>query len=723
MTESISKIGRIIANGSLDESLKLLHGIASNENDSDAIRDLNSIAATYRLMKQYALNAVEDVQRSQIYGSLKTKTFEVLSKLSFAETVRNNATLREARKRLTDNPVTLDETGNRLEWIAQEMVVDSLATDDNSKSRKLQADLSECHKKMFDFLLTTCPLSQSEEETAYKILSSSYTDASVKRIAVSAMMLAQQFVFDIRKFNVLAKLCVESGNDELRQYALVALVITSPEQTASEIYNDEIERAFKRLETLPYIKEELAELQAQMILCTDTEENNKTIANEIIPSIKESAALLQAKKTEQEMLDELLHPDKEESSMNKVEKSIEKIRDMQRKGADIFFGGFSQAKRFSFFYTLMNWFVPFTVEHPQIASINTGNIPKDKLGQILDMQPLCNSDKYSFCLTLSMVYSQIPKEVIDVISKGEAVMGFEGQHTKDNSFTRLMYLQDIYRFHKLFHRKADFTDPFASDDSVVFFNWDKVAALFHGTDTPFKIARQLLSRNRFSSLNRLLDNNRDELNPSYLKLKALSEYKQRHYHSAVYWFKKARLLEPDNGILLKRTADTCFLAEDFDRAEELYADYIKDNTEVGDTDFENYRLSICHLKNGKTDAAKTILFRLHFEHEDNNAYKSALALAHIISGDYDKAVSMYGRIDENELDAHDRVRMATVLWMMNRKEEAVGALRKHISSKKVSPSELYAELKKEQSECHLEIDDTEMKILVDIVYDHTMEMN
>ncbi len=723
MTGNVSEIGRTIANGSLDESLNLLYGIASNENDNGAIQALNAISATYSLMKQYALNAVEDVQRSQIYGNLKAKAFEVFSHLSFSEIVRNNATLREARKRLENNPATLDEIRNRLEWLAQEEVVNSLVADDNGKSRKLREELSECYQKMFDFLLTTCPISQSDEETAYKILSSSYTDIAVARIAVSAIMLAQQFVFDIRKFNILVKLCVEGDNDEVRQFALVALVIARPSKTAGEIYNDEIEKAFKRLETLPHIKEELAELQAQIILCTDTEENNKTIANEIMPSIKESAALLQAKKTEQEMLDELLHPDKEESNLDKVEKSIEKIRNMQKQGADIFFGGFSQAKRFSFFYTLINWFVPFSIEHPQIASINTGNIPKDKLGSILEMQPLCNSDKYSFCLTLSMVYSQIPKEVVDVISKGEAIMGFEGQHTKDNSFVRLIYLQDIYRFHKLFHRKSDFTDPFALDDSVVFFNWDKIVELFRGTDVPFKIARQLLSRDRFTALNRLLDNNRDELNTSYLKLKALSEYRQKHYHSAVYWFEKARLLEPDNRILLKRTADTCFLAGDFDMAESLYEDYIKGNIESDNTDFENWRLSICYLKNGKTDAAKAILFRLHFEHEDNNAYKSTLAWAHIISEDYGKAVSMYGRIKEDELDDRDRIRVATVLWTMNRKKEAVKGLRRYVSSKKISPSELYAETTKEQSECHLNIDDTELKILVDIVCDRTMEIN
>lgn len=723
MIDGAPDISRIIARGSLDEALKLLLPIASNENDSDATRELNSISDTYSLMKQYALDAVEDVQRSQIYKKLKVKAFEVFTRLAFTETVRSNVTLCNARKKVTGSPVILDEIREKLDWIAQEMIVESISAEANGKSKKLHEGLSDCLQSLFDFLLTTSPISQSEEETINKILSSSYMDASVARVVVSAMMLAQQFAFDIRKFNILVKLCVESTNDELRQYALVALVIARPEQTVCEIYNDEIEEAFKRLLSLPHIKEELAELQMQIILCTDTEENNKTIVNDIMPSIRESAVLLQSKKTEQEMLDELLHPDKEESMMDKVERSIETIRDMQRKGADIFFGGFAQAKRFSFFYTLMNWFVPFSIEHPQIASINTGNIPKDKLGRMLDMQPLCSSDKYSFCLTLSMAYAQIPKEVVDVISKGEAVMGFEGQYTRDNSFTRLMYLQDIYRFHKLYHRKNDFADPFASDEGVVFFNWDKMAELFRGTDYPFRIARQLLNRNRYGALNRLLDNNRDESNHSYLKLKALCEYKQGHYNSALYWFEKVRLIEPDNRLLLKKTADTSFLAEDFARAEELYSDYIKGSSDADDTEFECYRLSVCQLKNGKTDAAKSILFRLHFEYEDNVAYKSALAWAHIISGDYAKAVSMYEHIKEDELETHDRLRMAIVFWLMNRKADAVKELRKAVLQKKVSPSDFYSRMKDEQSACHLKFDDTELKILVDIVYDRAIEIN
>ncbi len=723
MIGDASKIGGIIAHGSLDEALKCLLLLATKENSSDAIQELESISGTYHLMKQYMLDAVEDVRRGQIYGDLKSKAYSVLSRLVTKAVCRDNVTLAGAKKMLAAHPVTLDEICDRLEWIAQELIVNSLSGENNGKSMKLHDELHDCRQSLFNYLITSCSLSQSEEETICKILFSSYADMANARIVISALMLAQHFVFDIRKFNILAKICTEGDNEEMRQYALVAFVIAKPDPIAGEIYKDEIDKAFGALASLPHVKDELAELQMQIILCTDTEQTNKTIADEIMPSIKENAALLQAKKTEKEMLDELLHPDKEESSMDKVEKSIEKIRDMQKKGADIFFGGFSQAKRFSFFYTLMNWFVPFSMEHPQIASIDLGNIPKNEMGKILDMQPLCSSDKYSFCLALSTVYSQIPKEMIDVIAKGEAVMGFDGMVTKDNSFARLMYLQDLYRFYKLYHRKTDFADPFETDDSVVFFNWDKMVELFRDTDYPFKIARQLLSRNRFSALGRLLDNNKDERNTSYLKLRALSEYKQKHYNSALYWFEKVQAIEPDNRILLKRTADTCFLAGDFGRAEELYEDYVKGSEASDDSDFENYRLSLCYLENDKTDAAKSILFRLNFEQETNADYKSALALAHIKSNDYEKALSMYGNINGTELDVQDRIRKSIVCWITGRKAEAVEELRKWVLATQIPVSDLYARIRKEQKDCHIELDDTELKIFVDIVYDQTIGIN
>ena len=50
--------------------------------------------------------------------------------------------------------------------------------------------------------------------------------------------------------------------------------------------------------------------------------------------------------------------------MEKLEASMKRMNDMQRQGSDVYFGGFSQMKRFPFFSVVANWFMPFYLHHP-----------------------------------------------------------------------------------------------------------------------------------------------------------------------------------------------------------------------------------------------------------------------------------------------------------------------------------------------------------------------
>ena len=52
-----------------------------------------------------------------------------------------------------------------------------------------------------------------------------------------------------------------------------------------------------------------------------------------------------------------------------MEESFQKMAEMQKQGTDIYFGGFSQMKRFPFFNELSNWFVPFYSHHPAVAEV------------------------------------------------------------------------------------------------------------------------------------------------------------------------------------------------------------------------------------------------------------------------------------------------------------------------------------------------------------------
>ena len=73
-------------------------------------------------------------------------------------------------------------------------------------------------------------------------------------------------------------------------------------------------------------------------------------------------------------MEDILHPGASEERMEKLEATYRRMMDMQKQGADIYFGGFSQMKRFPFFYDISNWLVPFYIQHPT-CSATTTNIP------------------------------------------------------------------------------------------------------------------------------------------------------------------------------------------------------------------------------------------------------------------------------------------------------------------------------------------------------------
>lgn len=720
MNGDIFAIRRNIVDGSIDESIAKLILLAKEMNLGEAFGELESVKATYVLMKQYMLTGYEDSQREKLYGDIKLRVFEISSVILVHVYLAENNSFRYARNMAANNPIQLEDVERKLSWFVQELALNSLGAIVKGNNGNIHESQFEYREKLFNYIYTSIPFSTFEEEYINRILLSPVIDVVDAKLIISAIMLAQQLVFDIRKFKILIKVCIESLNEEVRQYALIAIVLGRPDEVEQNIYNTEIEQEFEKLSTISGFMEDLVELQVQILLCTDTEKTEKTIAEEIMPTLKSGAVSFNKPKDDKDMLDELLHPDKEDNAMEEMEKSVEKMKNMQKTGADIFFGGFSQAKRFSFFYTLMNWFVPFYVEHPHIASVNIGDIPKNIIEKLLDGQAFCNSDKYSFYLTLSMVSSQIPKEFIDVLSKGEVVPEFGNEIKNDKTYKRLIYLQDIYRFYKLYNNKVDFKDPFASDETAVFFNWVNIVNLFKNTNYPYKIARQLLSRDYFNSLHTLLENNKDELNISYVKLKGISSFKQENYTSALYWFEKARLLEPDNRLLLQRIADIAFQAGDYFLAQQSYEEILELADESENTDVQSYKLGLCYLQHKNIEGAKKILFKLYFSNENNINYKSSIAWLYILSSNYENAVSIYDSIELDLIGDKDLVRKALTLWYLKKRTIALEEFKLYVKRSDKKAIDLIDELILEQKQSGINISHTELKIIVDIVFDKSL---
>ncbi len=669
-------------------------------------------------MKQYLVTGYDDDKREDLYRSLQVKAYDVSSRLLERSFVEGNRSYAQAKEESRKAGISLDGLRGRMMTIYGRIA--AVGAGDESRRRELFEQLYAFRRSLFSTLYTTIALSAAEMEALGLFLLSGETEMADVRLVLSALMLSQQMVFDARKFALFVDIYCQHGDRDVRQLALIALVFGRPMPMEEALFGKELDDCFTRLAANEDIRIDLVETQLQLLLCADTKDTQQTINDEIIPVLRGSAMSIDftTDKSEEQLLDELLHPDAEESAIEKIENSLERMRELRDAGADVFFAGFSQTKRYSFFYTLMNWFLPFDIDHPLVAQLSTGGVKKDAIMRMMDMQHFCDSDKYSFFFTFSRVIEQLPPSVVEMLKRGEVESELGDDAPLDTAYRRRLYLQDLYRFYTLYSSKVDFDNPFASEGAMVFFSWERVKRLFGGSNQLLVVARQLLRRNYFSSLDAVLEGEFDELNISYLKIKALSALKKKDYRAAMDWFSRALSFEPENAVLIRRMADTARLMKDYNVAKRLYLSYVE-LTKDGDGDSaeEEYIYALCCLETKDTQLATDTLYKLYYLHEDDTRYRQALAAALLQAGKVDDARNLFAALADDDLTQEGVVRRALTLWLTHDRKSAINGLQRYAQAEGLSPRELSRLLFAENERCSIGMCDTDLYVVCDLTFE------
>ena len=146
-------------------------------------------------------------------------------------------------------------------------------------------------------------------------------------------------------------------------------------------------------------------VQVQLARSRNTENVKKRVQGDLIPNImKMRPDIIDKLKDNESQIVDLsdieANPDWQQwLDESGITRRIEEFNAMQVEGSDVFIATFAHLKSFPFFKTLSNWFLPFYPAHSTVLE----NLGADKLGlaDVIEHAPyLCNSDKYSFCLSL-----------------------------------------------------------------------------------------------------------------------------------------------------------------------------------------------------------------------------------------------------------------------------------------------------------------------------------
>lgn len=676
----------ILTHRDIGTAISLLSPRVTSSNNPELQDELEAVRKDYRLMCSAYLEGMRDPKANEMYDSLLRRVYRLYNNVRLASIVKNRPSFARA-KSVADSFGTREaDVRAALESFVQEVVMTSLLPENERKLalERTYAMHQRYMENLFNCLLVSRQWSDGKGGIYSDMLLSPTIDKNDALLIVSGMTLALMNVFDTNKWLTLLSIYKNSTVEELRQRALVGMMLTLPHKDLSMF--PEIVSGIDELCGSESCRREMKDVQMQLYFCFKAKSDSADIQKNIMPTLLKNNRFEVTQtgivEKDEDSLNDILESAEADAAIKDVEAKFNQMADMQKQGSDIYFGGFSQMKRFSFFFQLSNWFVPFSLDHPDVRSCVKGDFA-NVVERVVDKSPFCNSDKYSFALALSSVYDKLPAAVKEMLSGGAGMVGAPVSESarSTTAYLRRAYLQDIYRFFMLYRDKKDFRNPFEAADGeslgMLFFANPVLAARMQ--QELVEMEKFLFGQHEYDMVLTLyaavIDLPR-ELRIEGLSLCALTYKRQKKYAEAYAKFKEVLELSPEHELALRGRAESAFWLGKYEEASGCFKHLIE---MFGEKKFFMlfYGLSLVNMDD-EIKKGLGVLYKLDFECEADVNVRRALAWGCLM----DKRPQESEKIYETILDGHgdvsaDLLNAGYSKWMQMKNREAVELFRKY----------------------------------------------
>ena len=696
--EILSKAINCLMDRRLSNSIEVLDQLYVQRPSLMGHSEFEAIKTDYQLMVDYMGRGFSDSHRESLYNTLLQRLYRVAADLEISWRCKNVSAYVNSFRVIDHLNTSYDFVRTVLESFVSDIAMLSLQPEEmrEQKSKELYERHQTFINRLFSALWTSCQWTDDDCKFYTELLLSPTVVSTDQQVIVSAISLGAMNQFDINKFKTLVNVYQKATDEHVRQRALVGWVLAVFE--GMDIFPEQ-DAMIRELCENPTITRELLTLQIQFFYSKDAEKDNDKIQRDIMPDIMRNSNLtigrLGIMEKEEDAIESILHQDADEKRMEQLEEKVRKMMDMQKQGSDIYFGGFSQMKRFPFFNDMVNWFTPFYLNHPTLRSVINKLGDTKFLNTLMERSNFCESDRYSFAFALEQIINQLPADIKDAIGS-DAMLGplAESDDTEDAISIRRTYLQDLYRFFRLYHTANDFINPFEDNGKgdfvadTFFFTYKS----FMGTgldDVKLRLASHLYKHQQMTELAELLTTFQSA-DPRYAILMGYTNINMGKAEFAYQFFDYALKTEPDNQWALKGKARAALDAEDYKTAEEVYTELLK--LEPG---HKNYTMNRCVvlLKLGRTSEVREELFRLDYQYPEDMNVKRVLAWAMLSDNSLDKASQLYDTLLASTPAHEDYLNAGYCQWAMGNVQRTVELFREWIVKSGKSREQLLEEFR------------------------------
>ena len=674
-------------------------GIYSDEN--------RTLEETYHNMLRYTVEGVSDPERQKIYRKLIVSVFELADTVNESLRMKFSPSVEYVKKRSFKDSFITDVGSFQAKL--EDLYLQGGGTKDfeslhegptSTKKDTFLADAREVHQtiqRIFYHIWFTDKMSSEESKQWTAFLENSKLPVPYRSFLVTSVMLSLQRFFDPQKFTFLYETCT-SKEAGISQRALAGLLINLYKYDSRLPFYPDIAGRLKILNENLGFRRQLEAIIIQFIRSRGTEKLQQRIREEILPEMIKISPNLKDKINLDSLMEEGLSEDKNPDWEDIFRDSpgllskMEEFSEMQMKGDDVFMGSFSMLKTFPFFIEMGNWFLPFFPENPDIAeTLNTEQQAIRGILEAIEQAPiLCNSDKYSFCLSIP----RLPKENLSFMTQAmQAEMEQVKELTDDEAlldpgrkaeFISNQYIQDLYRFYKLFPRKADFDD---------IFNW---RLDFHNKLILGEIIKEDLKMLRNIAEYYFAKEHFDEASGVFtflLEIEKSGELYQKiawchqktgDFESALDAYLKAELYEANTLWNTKKIALCYRILKKPAKALEYYLEAEKADPENLGTQLN---IGHCLLELEKYEEALKCYFKVEYLAPGNNKVWRPIGWCSFLTGKTDQAEKYFLKLMDAQPNKHDFISMGHVQLSLGNRRAALGFYQKSMSENGFSEKE------------------------------------
>jgi len=428
------------------------------------------------------------------------------------------------------------------------------------------------------------------------------------------------------------------------------------------------------------ITEQLQNIIIQIIATSETEQVSKKLQEEIFPELMKLRPLMDEGLNPENLmnLDEWgeINPQWEEM----IEKSgasdkIQEFAEMQMEGADVYMSTFAMLKSFPFFSDFSNWFMPFDTENLAVRPLFATE-QKSLITAFLSSNVMCNSDRYSFCLSVlqmpELQRSMMKQSFGEAAEQMEEISKDEALHSPNVQAKNISkhYVQDLFRFFKLNPHHGDFTDMFST--SLIMHKTYLFDLLSIDDTLKSNIAEYYFTKKLYPQALELFEeiNKEGEISAALYQKMGYAYQQTSRLMEALDAYKKADLIQPDDFWTNRKIALCYRLMGNAEKALEIYR-----HTNFIKPDQLSIKLQIvsCLKELRKTEEALRELMKLHEEYPDNHKIIREIMHCSFIAKNPAQAKYFATLLLETEnLTADDYCKAGHLEWCLNKQQNAVG---------------------------------------------------